>query len=43
MGMRVMAGKLAQLSDKVRHDPVATATVIMKLAQEGRQRKKSRT
>jgi uncharacterized cofD-like protein len=43
MGLKVMAGKLAQLSDKVRHDPAATAAVVMKLAQEGRQRKSSRT
>jgi uncharacterized cofD-like protein len=43
MGLKVMAGKLAQLSDKVRHDPAATAAVVVKLAQEGRRRKNSRT
>lgn len=43
MGLKVMAGKLAQLSDKVRHDPAATAAVVMKLAQEGRLRKQGRT
>lgn len=43
LGVKVMAGKLAQLSDKVRHDPTATAAVVIKLAQEGRQRKNSRT
>jgi uncharacterized cofD-like protein len=43
LGVKVMAGKLAQLSEKVRHDPVATAAVVIKLAQEGRQRKNSRT
>ena len=43
MGLKVMAGKLAQLSDMVRHDPAATSALIMKLAQEGRQRKNRRT
>ena len=43
LGVKVMAGKLAQLSEKVRHDPSATAAVVIKLAQEGRQRKNSRT
>lgn len=43
MGLKVMAGKLAQLSDKVRHDPAATAAVVVKLAQEGRRRKTSGT
>jgi uncharacterized cofD-like protein len=42
MGMKVMAGKLAQLSDKVRHDPAATASVVVKLAQEGRRRREGR-
>ena len=39
MGLKVMAGNLAQLSDKVRHDPAATAAVVVKLAQEGRRRR----
>jgi uncharacterized cofD-like protein len=39
MGLKVMAGKLAQLSDKVRHDPAATSAVVIRLAQEGRHRK----
>lgn len=43
LGVKVMAGKLAQLSEKVRHDPAATAAVVIKLAQEGRQRKNSQT
>src|SRR5579871_5932847 len=43
MGLKVMAGKLAQLSDKVRHEPSATAAVVVKLAREGRRRKNSRT
>jgi uncharacterized cofD-like protein len=38
MGLKVMAGKLADLTDKVRHDPAATAAVVVKLAQEGRRR-----
>ena len=43
LGLKVMAGKLAQLSDKVRHDPSTTAAVVVKLAQEGRQRKNRET
>jgi len=43
LGLKVMAGKLAQLSDKVRHDPSATASVVVRLAQEGRQRKTRET
>jgi uncharacterized cofD-like protein len=39
MGLKVMAGKLAQHTGKVRHDPGATAAVVVKLAQEGRRRK----
>jgi hypothetical protein len=39
MGLKVMAGNLAQHTGKVRHDPGATAAVMMKLAQEGRRRK----
>jgi uncharacterized cofD-like protein len=42
MGIKVMAGNLAQTSQRVRHDPAATAAVVVKLAQEGRRRKKSR-
>jgi uncharacterized cofD-like protein len=39
-GVQVMAGKLAQLSDnKVRHDPAASAAVVVKLAQEARRRR----
>jgi uncharacterized cofD-like protein len=36
LGLRVMSGHLASLTDQVRHDPAATAAVVMKLAQEGR-------
>jgi uncharacterized cofD-like protein len=39
MGLKVVAGNLAQLAEKVRHDPAATAAVVVKLAQEGRRRK----
>ena len=35
MGLKVMAGNLASHTEKVRHDPDATAAVVMKLAQEG--------
>lgn len=39
MGLKVMAGNLALTSGMVRHDPSATATVALKLAQEGRRRR----
>jgi len=39
MGLKVMAGNMAQHTDKVRHDPAAAAAVTIKLAQEGRRRK----
>ena len=35
MGVKVMAGNLAQHGEKVRHDPAAAAAVVVKLAQEG--------
>ena len=39
-GVQVMAGKLAQLSEnRVRHDPAASAAVVVKLAQEARRRR----
>ena len=43
MGLKVVAGNLAQQSDKVRHDPAATAALVVKLAQEGRRRKNGRS
>jgi hypothetical protein len=43
MGLKVMAGNLARTSDRVRHDPSATAAVAMKLAQEGRRRRNGQT
>jgi len=42
MGLKVMAANLAQHTDKVRHDPAATAAVAIKLAQEGRRRRNAR-
>ena len=39
MGVKVMAGKLASNVDRVRHDPAATAAVVVQLAQEGRRRR----
>jgi uncharacterized cofD-like protein len=39
MGLKVVAGNLAQLTGQVRHDPAATAAVVLKLAQEGRRRR----
>lgn len=38
LGLKVMAGNLAEHSNKVRHDSAATAAVLVKLAQEGRRR-----
>jgi len=42
MGLKVMIADLAQLTGVVRHDPAATAAVVVKLAQEGRRRSGSR-
>jgi uncharacterized cofD-like protein len=39
MGLKVVAGNLSSSTDKIRHDPEATAAVVVKLAQEGRRRK----
>jgi uncharacterized cofD-like protein len=39
MGVKVLAGSLAQRGDKARHEPLAAAAVAMKLAQEGRRRR----
>jgi len=41
MGVKVLAGNLAQRGDKVRHEPLAAAAVVLKLAQEGRRRRSS--
>jgi uncharacterized cofD-like protein len=39
MGLKVMAGNLVGNADAVRHDPEATAKVVLRLAEEGRQRR----
>jgi uncharacterized cofD-like protein len=39
MGVKVLAGNLAQSGEKVRHESLATAAVVMKLAEEGRRRR----
>ena len=39
MGLKVMAGNMVQRGQKVRHDPDAAASVVMKLAEEGRKRR----
>jgi uncharacterized cofD-like protein len=38
MGLKVIAADLAQLTGVVRHEPAATAAVVVKLAQEARRR-----
>jgi uncharacterized cofD-like protein len=38
MGLKVMSGSLARHDEKIRHDPAATAALVVKLAQEGRRR-----
>ena len=39
MGLKILAGNLASHAETVKHDPAATAAVVVKLAQEGRRRK----
>jgi hypothetical protein len=39
MGVKVLAGSLAQRGDKVRHEPLASAAVAIKLAEQGRRRR----
>ena len=39
MGVKVLAGNLAQRGEKVRHESLTAAAVILKLAQEARRRK----
>jgi len=43
MGIKVMTGNLAHITDMVRHDPATTAAVVLKLAQEGRLQRNGRT
>ncbi len=38
MGIKVMAGKLARHGETLKHDPEATAEVVVKLAMENRRR-----
>jgi uncharacterized cofD-like protein len=40
MGIKIIAGNLAEQTGKVRHDPAAAAAIAIKLAQEGRRRRK---
>jgi uncharacterized cofD-like protein len=42
LGVKVIAGNLAQHGETLKHDPAATAAVAMKLAQEGRRLRNSR-
>ena len=39
MGVKVLGGKLVSHTGKIRHDPAATAAVVVKMAHEGRQRR----
>jgi uncharacterized cofD-like protein len=39
LGVKVVAGNLASNASVVRHDPAATAAVVVRLAQEGRRRR----
>jgi len=43
LGVKVMGGKLARHGETLKHDPEATSAVAVKLAQEGRRRRGSRT
>jgi uncharacterized cofD-like protein len=43
MGVKIMAGNLVSNVDRVRHAPDATAEVVVKLAQQGRQARCERT
>ena len=38
MGVKVLAGSLAQRGEKVRHEPLTAAAVVLRLAQEARRR-----
>jgi uncharacterized cofD-like protein len=39
MGLKVIAENLSSHTEKIRHDPAATAAVVLRLAREGRRRK----
>jgi len=43
LGIKVMTGHLLSNVERVRHDPDATAAVVLKLAREGRERRSART
>jgi uncharacterized cofD-like protein len=43
MGVKILAGSLAQRGEKVRHEPLAAAAVVVKLAIEGRRRRNAQT
>ena len=43
LGVKVMAGNLVGNAQKVRHDPDATAAVVVRLAAEGRKRRPQQT
>lgn len=42
LGVKVVAGNLASNASVVRHDPAATAAVVVRLAQEGRKQREPR-
>jgi uncharacterized cofD-like protein len=43
LGVKIMSGQLVANEERVRHDPEATAGVVLKLAAEGRARRAPRT
>jgi hypothetical protein len=42
-GLQIMVGNLVERSGMARHDPAATAATVVKLAQEGRRRRLTRS
>ncbi len=42
LGVRVVSSQLASNTERVRHDPAATAAIVLDLAQEGRRRRATR-
>jgi len=42
MGLKVVSGNLVQHGVKIRHDPAATAAIVLKLAQDARRRRGAR-
>jgi hypothetical protein len=43
LGVKIMSGQLVANEERVRHDPNATAAVVLKLAAVGRARRAART